>query len=415
MAHQNRQTGNLSQRLRNVEQAKMSQQPPQGHMGPQDVRPPPTGPANNVDPAFNRRLSHMGAKLNPNSHEFRPSVFAAPFNPNLHASAGSSPRSTVNNIAEAQPSPTPAPQLIRRKTKTIDVKKCFILAHLKSVQPPPGRKFDDNDGLRPSYDTLPTWRQLHEENEKADSTMHLTYTQYFERQPFSGVAMATPNPQHVAPQIAHQHQLPFHLQHGAHGMAPRQSPHMPSMQMHTGQHGPIAHVPFNGGDDHRMMHSSSAQSYASPRMAQVPMAYPPSMNSPAQLPYSQPVMPPFVGPGGPQMGQYRSFSNNPQYMPHQPGHMPAPMVLQPHIVSPQNMVPGPQMQMYAAGGHAQFIPPNGPPQPMPGSNGYPSPGRPAAPMMVHQGSQQGQPIYGMSPSVQYQQPYGPQQPGLPSE
>jgi hypothetical protein len=160
-----------------------------------------------------------------------------------------------------------------------------------------------------------------------------------------------------------------------------------------------------------MMHSNSAQSFASPRMAQVSMAYPPAMNSPAQVPYNQPVMQPFVGPTAPQMGQFRSFSNNPQYMPQQPAHMGTSMLIQPQFIGgPQGMVTGPQLQMYPAGGHPHFLPPGGPPQPLPGSNGYPSPGRPAAPMMVHQGSQQGQPVYGMSPNVQYQQPYVPQQP-----
>ncbi len=47
---------------------------------------------------------------------------------------------------------------------------------------------------------------------------------------------------------------------------------------------------------------------------------------------------------------------------------------------------------------------------MPGTNGFPSPGRLVAPMMAHQGSHQGQP-YGMSPGMHYQQPaYTPQQP-----
>jgi len=76
---------------------------------------------------------------------------------------------------------------------------------------------------------------------------------------------------------------------------------------------------------------------------------------------------------------------------------------------------GPQMPMYAPGGHPQFMPPGPvPPQAMPGSNGYPSPGRPTAPMMAPQGSQQGQHMYGMSPGTmpQYQQPvFAPQQPG----
>ena len=68
-------------------------------------------------------------------------------------------------------------------------------------------------------------------------------------------------------------------------------------------------------------------------------------------------MQPYVGPGTPQMGQFRSFSNNPQYMPQQPAHMAAPMMIQPQFMAgPQGMVVAPQMQMYPAG-HAQFIPP----------------------------------------------------------
>lgn len=163
-----------------------------------------------------------------------------------------------------------------------------------------------------------------------------------------------------------------------------------------------------------MMHSNSSQSYSSPRMGQVPMVYPPNMNSAGQMPYNQHMMPSFMGPGAPPMNQFnRSFSNTPQYVPQQPGGMGAPMMVQPQFMTPQPMVGPPQMQPYP-GGHIQFMPPGGtPPQPMPGTNGYPSPGRPAAPMMVHQGSQQGQPMYGMSPGVQYQQPatFVPQQQG----
>ncbi|KAF4984634.1 hypothetical protein FZEAL_210 [Fusarium zealandicum] len=410
---QQQQTGTLAQRLRNVEQQKFSQPPAthqshQPHQPGQEARAPPTGPASGVDSGYNRRLSgvpsHMGAKLNPNSHEFRPSPFAAAFNPNGHPSAGSSPRSAVNQVdASSNNAATSSGQLIRRKTKAIDVKKCYILSHIQTFTPTQGRNWDDNAGLRPSYDTLPTWRQL-QDSEKPDSTMHLTYKEYFERQPFAGPALATPNPQHAVPQMPHQHQLPFHLQQGSHNMASRGSPHMPPMQMHTPQHGPAPHAPY-GNDDHRMMHSNSAQSFASPRLGNVPMAY----NSPAQVPYSQPV---FMGPGTPQMGQFRSFSNNPQYMTPQQGQMGGPMMMQPQFMpGPQGMVPGPQM-MYP-GGHPQFMPPSGP-QAAPGVNGYPSPGRPAAPMMAHQGSQQGQPMYGMSPNVQYNQPvFNPGQQGGP--
>ncbi|KAI8279931.1 hypothetical protein K4K59_008794 [Colletotrichum sp. SAR11_240] len=414
MAQQNRQP--LAQRLRNVEQQKMSQPPAHPHGGGQDMRLPPTGPANNNE-AFSRRItgvpSHIGGKLNPNSHEFRPSPFAASFNPNGHPSAGSSPRSSAANNAPTSDATTlvssaPTGQLIRRKTKTVDVKKCYILAHVKTYQPPQGRNWDDNEGLRPSYDTPPTWRQI-QDNEKPDSTMHITSKEFLERQSFASSSIATPNHTHVVPS-AHQHQLPFHLQQPAHGMGPRQSPHMPPMPMQNQHGGHVPHGPYQNMDDHRMMHSNSAQSFASPRMGQVPITYTPAMGSAGQVPYNQPMMQPFV-PGTPNMGGFRNFSNNHQYMPQQPG---APMggPMMPQFMNPQGMVPAPQMPMYA-GGHAQFMPPNAaPPQPIPGSNGYPSPGRPVAPMMAHQGSQQGQPVYGMSPNVQYQQPaFTPQQPG----
>lgn len=401
-------TGNLAQRLRHVEQQRYSQPPPPAQHTPgHEMRAPPTGPASNADSGFNRRLSgapgQMGAKLNPNSHEFRPSPFAAAFNPNSHTSAGSSPRTSVNNVTDSPGPVAPQTSIIRRKTKAVDVNKCSILSHIKTLAPPQGRNWDDNGGLRPSYDTLPTWRQL-QDDEKPDSTMHLTYKEYLERQPFNGPSAATPNPTHVVPQMAHQHQLPFHLQHGAHNVPTRQSPHMAPMQMHTPQHGPVPHPPY-GSDDHRMMHSNSAQSFASPRMGQLPVAYP------GQGPYQQPV---FVAPTNPQMGQYRSFSNNPHYVPPQQGHMGGPMMMQHQFIhGPQGMVT-PQMMYHGA--HPQYMPPTGPPQPVPGGNGYPSPGRPAAALMMHQGSQQGQPVYGMSPNVQYNQPaYGPGQPSGPGQ
>ncbi|KAI0124840.1 LsmAD domain-containing protein [Xylariales sp. AK1849] len=395
-----RQTQGLAARIRNAENQKMG-----------DMRQPPTGPANAVDPSFARRMgmpNHMSNKLNPNSHEFRPSPFAAAFSPNGHPSGGSSPRSAMNHTTEApsiHSTSNAAPTVITKKRKAIDTKKCSILAHVKTLPKPEGKNWADNDGIKPSFDTPPTWRQA-QDDEKPESTMRLSYTEYFERQPFA--AQPTPNPTHAMPQLAHQHQLPFHLQHGAHN-GPRQSPHVPPVQMHPGQHGPMPHAPFNGADDHRMMHSNSSQSFSSPRMGPVPISYPPNMNSPAQMPYGQNGMP-FM-PGTPQqMGNHfnRSFSNNPQYMPQQQVPMGTPMMMQPHFVSHQGM-PG-QMQMYPGG--PQFMPPGGaPPQQMPGANGYPSPGRPAAPMMVHQGSQQGQPIYGMSPGMQFQQPVFPQQPG----
>ncbi|ORY64333.1 uncharacterized protein BCR38DRAFT_485491 [Pseudomassariella vexata] len=393
--------GGLAARIRNVETQKI---------GP-DMRQPPTGPANAGDA---RRMGSIpnqpGAKLNPNSHEFRYNPNSHEFRPSNtfpHPSAGSSPRSAINNSAEAQSGPPGSLVVVTKKKKAVDMKKCIILAHVKSIPVPQGKNWDDNQGIKPSFDTPPTWRQA-QDDEKPDSTMRLSYKEYFEQRPFA--TQPTPNPSHAMPQqLAHQHQLPFHLQHGAHNGA-RHSPHIPPVQMHSTPHGSGSHS-FNGGDDHnRMMHSNSSQSFSSPRMGHAPM-YPPNMNSPAQMPYNQNVMPGFM-PGTPQMGgQYnRSFSNNGQYMAQQQMPMGTPMMMQPHFIPAQGM-PAPQMQMYPPGGQQLMAPGGAAPQPMPGANGYPSPGRPAAPMMVHQGSQQGQPMYGMSPGMQYQQPVYSQQPG----
>ncbi|KAK4678631.1 poly(A)-binding protein binding protein [Podospora pseudoanserina] len=419
-------TGQLAQRLRNVEQQKMQHPHMAQHPQP-DMRLPPTGPANNADPNYGRRISgvpptYLGPKLNPNTQEFRPNAFAQPFNPMnpinpinaVIPSQASSPRASVNMMEVPIMAP-PAPakgQLVRRKTKAIDIKKCLVLSNMETIQPPtnPKKTWEENDGFRPAFDHPPTWRAVDPEKEEPkDSTMSMTYNEYFEKVPRAGATVATPNPTHAMPQIPHQHQLPPYLQHGGQGMAPRQSPHMPPMQMQAGQHGHGTHGPYNP-DDHRMMHSNSAQSFASPRMGQVPMAYPPSVNAPGQMPYGQPVMPQYMNPGAPQMGQFRSFSNNPQFMPQQPHHMGAPMMGQPPFMPPNGMaVPGP---MYPVSG-PPFMPPGAvAPQPMVGSNGFPSPGRSAAaPMMAHQGSHQGQPaVYGMSPAMTYQQPaYTPQQ------
>ncbi|KAI2642135.1 hypothetical protein GGS21DRAFT_292179 [Xylaria nigripes] len=376
----------------------------------QEMRLPPTGPANAVNPAFTHRMgvpNHLGAKLNPNSHEFRPNAFAPTFSPNGHPSGGSSPRSAINHVngPAGVAAHVKVPIVISRRGTAPNAKNCNILANAKTIQPPETKNWSENGDLRPSYDTPPTWRSV-ADDEKPDSTMHLTSDEFFERQSFN--AQPTPNPPHLLPQqMPHHHQLPLHMQH-IHGMGPRQSPHAPSLQMHGGQHNPIPHAPFNGADDHRMMHSNSNQSFSSPRMGhQVPIAYP-TIHSTPQMPYGQHMMPSFMGPGGaPQMNNFnRSLSNNSQFMPQQSGAMGAPIMMQPHFLGPG--IGPPQIHMYTGG--QPFMPPGATPQPMPGAaNGYPSPGRPTAPMMVPGGSSQGQVMYAQSPNMQYQQPYAPPQ------
>ena len=380
----------------------------------QEMRIPPTGPANAMNSPFPHRMggvsNHLSAKLNPNSHEFRPNAFAPSFSPNGHPSTSSSPRSAINHAnapAASAAVNVNVPLVITKKGRTPDPKKCNILSFAKTIRPPEGKNWSENGNLRPSYDTPPTWRLLVDQ-EKEDSTMHLTCDEYFERQPFA--SQPTPNPPHLIPQhLPHQHQLPLHMQHGAHNVGPRHSPHVPPVQMHGSQHNPVPHTPFNGGDDHRMMHSNSNQSYSSPRMApQAPMGgYPATMHSTPQIPYGQHMMPGFMGPGAPQMNSFnRSLSNNTQFIPQQTGAMNQPILMHSQFMPP-GMVAPPQMHIYAGG--QPFIPAGNTPQPMPGvANGYPSPGRPSAPMMAPGGSSQGQVMYTQSPSMQFQQPYVPQ-------
>lgn len=417
---QGHSTGNLAERIRNNDQGQNRYNKNVNNHGhnhfnsPGDGRAPPTGPANQTfDNGYSRRMSnisgtgstsgHLPQKLNPTTHEFRPS--AAAFNPSATGPSGSSsPRSTLNpagadTTATAGTSATasvtgaiPSPRsnqglLIRRKTQNVTGEKCNILAFLKTkkVEKPAGaaRNKDSNGGLVNSYDTSAVWRQPTNED-KPDSSINISYTEYFERQA-AMQSMPTPLQGHAMthmPPMGPQHH-PMHMQHNNHM---HRGPHnMPPMQMHGGAPNHMPQASFNGAE---MMASNSAQSYASPRPPHAPM-YPQHGGTTPQMAYNQPGMP--YMHNGPQMNQFRSYSNNPQ------GFMPQNMPMMPMMPQHFNggMMPGQHQMMYPGG--PQFMGPpgagNGPPPSMAGSNGYPSPRPVAAPMMGQQNSQQGQPMH----------------------
>src|SRR5205823_3685746 len=91
----------------------------------------------------------------------------------------------------------------------------------------------------------------------------------------------------------------------------------------------------------------------------------------------------------PQFPGYRGGFGGPQYMqPPNGGNGGAPLVpLPPYIVPPFMQGAMPQGMYTPHQMHSYTGQPSGPP-PLPASGGYPSPGR-GAPMMMHQGSQQG--------------------------
>jgi hypothetical protein len=137
----------------------------------------------------------------------------------------------------------------------------------------------------------------------------------------------------------------------------------------------------------------------------------------AQLMYGGQHIPQYaMGPGGPQMAQFAQYSGVSQFVPQQGGQVGAPMMAHgpsggPFMIPHGMAVPfGQQMPMYSPG-QVHAYPQHGGPPP-PASSGYPSPGR-GAPMMMHQGSQQGQApqqmmMIGMSPGQHVQPIYAQQ-------
>lgn len=350
--------------------------------------------------------SSASAKFNVRAMEFRPNPAANSFRPPGEPSATSSPRSTPHTRSASRPA-TPSAFFGNRKPLPREERESISahfnpLKRLKETAPQDGKSSTHNGGIRPAYATPPTW-----------STVEIGEEFSSYRQMFDNVAPASSraSPQHGSPgHPPHQHQLPMHFQQGSHGV-----PHAPASQQASFHSQPQApHFPQGPHhyDDHRMHLSASSSSvFPSPRMQNASIAYQSPMPQPAHLAYGQPMPQYFMGLNGPQPAHFgRQFPGAPQMIPAQGAPLAAPMMMQQSsqggYIPPQGMaIPfNPQMQMYHPGQPAAY---NGPSQP---SSNFPSPNR-GAPMMMHQGSHQGQhsQVY-MNPG-QYAQPvYAPQQP-----
>ena len=347
------------------------------------------------------------AKFNVKASEFKPNPAANSFKPTGNPSASSSPRSTPN----ARPSSrAPSPSVFFGNKKPLPpAERSSITENFnplkrlkeKAVNEGKTKDYSSNGGIAHAYATPPTWTPF------KDDEQNSSYKDMFE------TVSPPPNkasPQQVSPvnpPLPHQHQLPLHLQHGAYAVPQL---HPPQQAQYPVQ--PQAHHYPNGShqyDDHRMHLSASNSSvYPSPRLQNTNMAYASPMPQPAQLAYGQPAPQYVMGPTGP--AHFRPFPVAPQMLPGQGPQLAAPMMVQQSsqgsFVAPHAMsVPfNPQMPMYppgqppAYGGQSQA------------PNGYPSPGR-AAPIMIHQGSHQGQQPPQMYPNPgQYGPPVYAQQP-----
>lgn len=343
----------------------------------QDLRSiPPTGPSA-TSSGNQTPTSTFSSRPNPRAHEFRPTAHT--FQPGGNLSTHSSPRPVSSpSVRKIQLVSFFGGQ--RPTTIPLDPIQSFhpIRRMLNEAQDD-GNKSRENatsGGIPFAFRTPPTWDYPQSNNDKG-------YIAMFESSPAAPLIPAPPNMISNGHMGAHHHQLPVHLQGGPpqpQGPTPQHTPRHPNVQPHHPQGGP----PHFEGQNMQFTHSAPTV-HPSPRgVAQFMYGtQPPTMPfAPAQIqPYgmspvaphagirqqggNQFINPPVPGMGGqmmtnqPSNGPYMGMPTNPPQM---------------HMYSP---APGPAYPHYAG----QMPVPQGP-------NGYPSP-RPGAPMMHHQGSQQG--------------------------
>ncbi|KAL8728979.1 MAG: hypothetical protein Q9166_005074 [cf. Caloplaca sp. 2 TL-2023] len=350
--------------------------------------------------------SSASAKFNVRAMEFRPNPAANAFRPGGEPSATSSPRSTPHARSASRPN-TPSAFFGKRKplpqADRASISNHFNpLKRLKEKAQQDGKEHADNGGIRHAYTTPPTWSTVQ------DGEDFKSYKQMFDNVAPVATRISSHHGSPSRRSLAHQHQLPMHLQQGSHGM-----PHV-AVSQQAPFHGQPQPPHFPTGphhyDDHRMhLATSSSNVYPSPRMQNASIAYPSPMHQPAQIAFGQPL-PQYFIPNGPQSGHFgRQFQGGPQMMPAQGAPLGAPMMVQQssqggYMGPPHGMAVhfNPQMPMYTSGQPAGY---NGPSQP----NNFPSPGR-GAPMMMHQASHQGQHSQVFVNPSQYGQPVYAQQP-----
>jgi len=364
-------------------------------------------PSSQASSTVRTPTSAASARFNVKANEFIPNPAASAFTmPPGQPSASSSPKANIKPKTTSRTS-SPSDFFGSRKPLPLADRPSIQghfnpLKRLREKAESEGKIKDyaPNGGIVFAYTTPVTWSVFKEDEEEK------SYKDMFEPipTPSAGISPQPSAASPINPNLAHQHQLPVHLQQGSHG------------HQHPPYQGPPPQHLYPGGaphyEDHRM-HTPSASSYGStPRMPNSHAAYSSPMGqavagaiqyAPA-MGQAQPTYTHAMGPGVSQPPHFRQMPNVSQYM-HSPGpQMAAPLMVQQNSQGPYmgpQMGPIPQMPMYAPGppqGYVASQPPSG----------YPSPSR-GPPMMMHQGSYQGQTPQ-MHAGQQYVQPFYAQQP-----
>ena len=355
-----------------------------------ESRLPPQGPAADQSGVTSPQrstvhtpTSAISLKFNVKASEFKPNAAAPAFNPAGTSNPPSSPRSRerTRSVSRApspfeffgprKPRPAADQPSLRETLNPINRMKRETEQQKEQTK----KDFSTNGGIPNAFHTGPVWETKEENQEK-------TYLEAYEKLTVSTASPARSGRSMSSQQIPYHHQVPAQLQNGVPTTTPASATH------HGPQHTHAQHHATHLDENHHRMHlsASSSQVYPSPRLLPGQMVYPSPMGHPAQLAYGQPVAQYFTAQGGPAPMQVRQYPGTPQFMQSQPGQLAAPMMVQQQssgpYLAPQQY--NPQMPMYSPSpGHV--YPQHVTQQP---HSGYPSPGR-GAPMMMHQGSQQG--------------------------
>jgi len=385
----------------------------------QSVSRPSTRPTASIAPmaasqtpsSVRTPTSAVSSKFNIKAAEFKPNPAANSFKPPGAPSAISSPISTPSARPMSR-APTPTTFFGNRKPLAAAERPSILenfnpIKRLKKIARKEGgaKDYSSNNGIKNAFTTTPVWSDFKDENDQR------SYKDMFEG-PTPASGKVSPQPVHqINHSVPHQHQLPHHLQQGPHGPPHLQTPPHQApfpIQPQVPQY-PSAQHPHHYDEQRMHLSASNQPMFPSPRTQNNSLAYPSPMQQPAQLAFGQPMPQYAMSLNGPQAAHLRQFPGGPQVMSAQP-QLAAPLMVQQSsqggfVMPPHGMaVPfNPQVPFYAP---SQAPPYGGQSQP---PSGYPSPGR-GAPMMMHQGSHQGQQHMYMNPS-QYGQPvYAQQQP-----
>jgi len=345
--------------------------------------------------------SAISTKFNVRALEFRPT--APSFNPsNASVSAASpSPTARTASIARtASPSSFFGQKRPKNSSERLEVATSFnpiprmkeeVKAESTKKSDGPARDFKAYGGIPNAYHTQPIWIVAQENQDKA-------WDDAFNKPAMSASPAATRTNSHQA--------MPFHGQMQQMASAPHMAQ---AVTPQHGQHGGPQFQPhFDGQHVHGGMQNGSPSMYASPNMTPR-NAFASPMGHPVQTAYGH--QPYFGGVQG-QMQMRPQYGNTNLMHSQHVSHMGAPMMVQQQSSGPYMNMQNQMGMMYSPGPAHAF------PQQQ---NGYPSPGRMQAPLMMQQHSQQGfhgnpQMMYsGNHPAVYGQQPqmgrgYGGQTP-----